>query len=72
MKPPPGYSVLWAWFVTCGAPFMASSKLHMVDFGRFASVIIVAGFSANAHDPALFMHTSSRGLTLLYVDDMST
>jgi hypothetical protein len=35
-------------------------------------VITVAGFSASAHDPVLFVHTSSRGRTLLllYVDDM--
>uniref|UniRef100_A0A0A9CUY6 Reverse transcriptase Ty1/copia-type domain-containing protein n=1 Tax=Arundo donax TaxID=35708 RepID=A0A0A9CUY6_ARUDO len=41
-------------------------------FQRFASVVSAAGFSANAHDPALFVHTSSRGRTLLllYVDDM--
>ena len=30
-----------------------------------------AGFSASVHDPALFIHLSSRGRTLLlYVDDM--
>ena len=31
-----------------------------------------AGFSASAHDPALFVHLSTRGRTLLllYVDDM--
>ncbi|WVZ52468.1 hypothetical protein U9M48_003522, partial [Paspalum notatum var. saurae] len=36
------------------------------------SVPEAAGFSASAHDPALFVHTSSRGRTLLllYVDDM--
>jgi len=41
-------------------------------FQRFASVIIAAGFSPSNHDPALFIHTSPRGRTLLllYVDDM--
>ena len=40
-------------------------------FQRFASVVTAAGFSASTHDPALFVHTSSRGRTLLlYVDDM--
>ncbi|WVZ48897.1 hypothetical protein U9M48_000291 [Paspalum notatum var. saurae] len=41
-------------------------------FQRFASVVTAAGFSASPHDPALFVHTSSRGRTLLllYVDDM--
>jgi hypothetical protein len=35
-------------------------------------VVIVAGFSASAHDSALFVHVSPRGRTLLllYVDDM--
>jgi hypothetical protein len=35
-------------------------------------VVIVAGFFASAHDPALFIHVSSRGRTilLLYVDGM--
>ncbi|WVZ97479.1 LOW QUALITY PROTEIN: hypothetical protein U9M48_043012 [Paspalum notatum var. saurae] len=38
---------------------------------RFASVVTAVGFSASAHDPALFVHTSSCGCTLLlYVDDM--
>jgi hypothetical protein len=35
-------------------------------------VVIAAGFSASAHDSALFVHVSPRGRTLLllYVDDM--
>jgi hypothetical protein len=33
-------------------------------------VIIVVGFSASDHDHALFVHTSSRGWTLFYVDNM--
>jgi hypothetical protein len=35
-------------------------------------VVTAAGFSASAHDPALFVHVSSHGRTLLlfYVDDM--
>ena len=35
-------------------------------------MVTAAGFSASTHDPALFVHTSSRGRTLLllYVDDM--
>ncbi|WVZ75773.1 hypothetical protein U9M48_023805 [Paspalum notatum var. saurae] len=40
-------------------------------FRRFASVLTVLGFSTGAHDPTPFVHTSSRGRTLLlYVDDM--
>jgi hypothetical protein len=35
-------------------------------------VVIAAGFSISAHDPALFVHVSPHGMTLLllYVDDM--
>jgi hypothetical protein len=35
-------------------------------------VITAAGFSPSNHDPALFIHISPRGhtLLLLYVDDM--
>jgi hypothetical protein len=33
-------------------------------------VVTAAGFSASAHDPALFVHASPCGRTLLYMDDM--
>jgi hypothetical protein len=33
-------------------------------------VVTAAGFSASAHDPALFVHVSPCGRTLLYIDDM--
>jgi hypothetical protein len=34
-------------------------------------MVTATGFSPSAHDPTLFVHTSSRGRTLLlYVDDM--
>jgi hypothetical protein len=35
-------------------------------------MVIAAGFSTNTHDPAVFVHSSSRGQTLLlfYIDDM--
>jgi hypothetical protein len=34
-------------------------------------VVTTVGFSVSAHDPALFVHVSPRGRTLLlYVDDM--
>ena len=41
-------------------------------FERFSSVIRAAGFTPSEHDPALFIHTSQQGRTLLllYVDDM--
>nr|CCI55442.1 PH01B031C15.25 [Phyllostachys edulis] len=41
-------------------------------FERFSSVVLAAGFSPSNYDPALFIHTSSHGCTmlLLYVDDI--
>jgi len=41
-------------------------------FERFSSVITTPGFIPSDHDPALFVHISARGRTLLllYVDDM--
>ena len=40
-------------------------------FEHFSSGVIDAGFKPSDHDPALFVHTSPRGRTLLlYVDDM--
>ena len=41
-------------------------------FERFSFTLIAAGFQPSPHDPALFVHSSSRGRTLqlLYVDDM--
>ncbi|CAM8912969.1 unnamed protein product [Rhodiola kirilowii] len=41
-------------------------------FEHFSSVVTVVGFTASDHDPALFIHTSTRGRTLLllYVDNM--
>jgi hypothetical protein len=41
-------------------------------FERFRSVVCASGFSPSDHNPALFIHTSERGRTLLllYVDDM--
>jgi hypothetical protein len=41
-------------------------------FQCFASVVTAAGFFTSAHDPALFVHVSpcGRTLLLLYVDDM--
>jgi hypothetical protein len=43
-----------------------------VWFQCFASMVRGAGFSINANDPALFVHVSPHGRTLLllYVDDM--
>jgi hypothetical protein len=51
--------------------FYGLKQAHRAWFERFASVVIAASFSANAHDPALFIHMSPSGRNLLlYVDDM--
>jgi hypothetical protein len=41
-------------------------------FERFISFITIVGFSSSDHDPALYVHISRKGRTLLllYVDDM--
>jgi hypothetical protein len=51
---------LRAWFVAYYAPFMASSKLHVLGFSAL-SLITATGFSTNAHDPEIFVYASSRG-----------
>jgi hypothetical protein len=72
MRPPLGYyipkGVIW--------------HLHRFHYGlkqaprawfqHFASVVTAGDFFASAHNPALFVHVSPRGRTLLllYVDDM--
>jgi hypothetical protein len=72
MYPPPGVDapsghvcrLCWALYGLKQAP--------CAWFERFASVIQAAGFTPSDHDPALFIHLSPRGQTvlLLYVDDM--
>ncbi|WVZ61780.1 hypothetical protein U9M48_011597 [Paspalum notatum var. saurae] len=72
MQPPPGYSVPEGMVCRLRRSLYGLKQAPRAWFQRFASVVIVAGFSASAHDPALFVRTSSRGRTLLllYVDDM--
>jgi hypothetical protein len=72
MRPPPGYSVPEAMVSHLRRSLYGLKQAPRAWFQRFASVVTAAGFSANAHDPALFVHVSPRGRTLLllYVDDM--
>jgi hypothetical protein len=72
MQPPPGYSVPDGMVCRLRRSLYGLKQSPCAWFERFASVVTVAGFSPNAHDPALFVHTSSHGRTLLllYVDDM--
>jgi hypothetical protein len=72
MQPPPGYSVPDGMVCRLRCSLYGLKQAPRAWFERFASVVTAAGFSPSAHDPALFVHTSSRGRTLLllYVDDM--
>nr|ADB85365.1 putative retrotransposon protein [Phyllostachys edulis] len=67
-----GYSVPKGMVCRLRRSLYGLKQAPRVWFDRFSSVITMAGFSAGAHDPALFIHISSRGWTLLvlYVDDM--
>ncbi|XP_071683132.1 uncharacterized mitochondrial protein AtMg00810-like [Lolium perenne] len=72
MQPPPGYSVPDGMVCRLRRSLYGLKQAPRAWFQHFASVVIAAGFVPSAHDPALFVHTSSRGRTLLllYVDDM--
>jgi len=72
MQPPPGYSVPEGMVCRLRRSLYGLKQAPRAWFQRFASVVTAAVFSASTHDPALFVHTSSRGRTLLllYVDDM--
>ena len=72
MQPPPGYSVPDGMVCRLRRSLYGLKQAPRAWFERFASVVTAAGFSASDHDPALFVHFSARGRTLLllYVDDM--
>jgi hypothetical protein len=71
MRPPLGYSVPEGMVSHLRCSLYGLKQATHAWFQCFASVVTVAGFSASAHDPALFVHMSPRGRTLLllYVDD---
>jgi len=72
MHPPPGVDAPPGYVCHLRRALYGLKQAPRAWFERFASVIRAAGFSPNPHDPALFIHVSSRGRTLLllYVDDM--
>jgi hypothetical protein len=71
MYPPPGYFVPEGMVSHIRRSLYGLKQAPQVWFQRFASVVTATGFSASAHDLALFVHVSPRGRTiLLYVDDM--
>ena len=72
MQPPPGYFAPDGTVCRLRRSLYGLKQAPRAWFERFASVVTVVGFSPSDHDPALFVHTSPRGRTLLllYVDDM--
>ncbi|WVZ63910.1 LOW QUALITY PROTEIN: hypothetical protein U9M48_013504 [Paspalum notatum var. saurae] len=72
MHPPPGVDVPLGYVCRRHRALYGLKQAPRAWFEWFASVIQAAGFSPSDHDPALFVHLSSRGRTLLllYVDDM--
>jgi hypothetical protein len=72
MHPPPRYSIPEGMVCHLRCSLYGLKHAPHVWFQRFASMVTAVGFSASAHDPALFVHVSPRGQTLLllYVDDM--
>jgi hypothetical protein len=72
MRPPSGYSVPEGMVCHIRRSLYDLNQTPRAWFQRFDSMVTAAGFSASAHDPALFVHVSPRcrTLLLLYVDDM--
>ena len=66
MQPPPGYSVPEGMVCRLRCSLYGLKQAPRAWFQRFASVVTAAGFSASTHDPALFVHTSSRGRTFSF------
>ena len=72
MHPPPGVEIPPGYICHLRRALYGLKQAPRAWFERFSSVVSAAGFTPSDHDPALFVHTSSRGRTLilLYVDDM--
>jgi hypothetical protein len=72
MQPPLGVKVLDGYVCHLRRALYGLKQAPRAWFERFASVVKAAGFTPSDHDPALFVHVSERGrsLLLLYVDDM--
>jgi hypothetical protein len=72
MQPPPGVDTPPGHVCRLRRALYGLKQAPRAWFERFVSVIHATGFSSSEHDPALFIHISPRGRTLLlhYVDDM--
>jgi len=72
MQPPPDVKVPPGYVCRLRRSLYGLKQAPRAWFERFSSVITTHGFIPSDHDPALFVHISARGRTLLllYVDDM--
>jgi hypothetical protein len=72
MQPPPGVTVPDGHVCRLRRALYGLKQAPRAWFERFTSVVTAAGLTPSDHDPALFVHASKRGRTLLllYVDDM--
>jgi hypothetical protein len=72
MQPPPGVQVPDGYVCHLRRALYGLKQAPRAWFECFTSVVKAAGFAPSDHDPALFVHISERGRTLLllYVDDM--
>ena len=72
MQPPPGYSVPNGMVCRLHRSLYGLKQAPRAWFERFSSIVTDAAFKPSDHDPALFVHTSPRGRTLLLlcVDDI--
>jgi hypothetical protein len=58
MCPPPGYSIPEGMVCHLHCSLYGLKQVPQAWFQCFASVVIVASFSASTHDPILFVHVS--------------
>ena len=72
MVPPPGFTAPSGLVCRLRRALYGLKQAPQAWFERFSTAVTAAGFLPSQHDPALFVHTSPRGRTLLllYVDDM--
>jgi hypothetical protein len=72
MVPPPGFTAPSGLVCRLRRALYGLKQAPRAWFERFSTAITAAGFQPSQHDPALFVHISPRGRTLLllYVDDM--
>jgi hypothetical protein len=72
MQPPPGYLVPKGMVCRLRRLLHGLKQAPRAWFQHFASMVTAVGFFASTRDPALFVHTSFCGRTLLlhYDDDM--